>query len=271
MSLTKIVSIVLFVVSIALAVYLWHSISETIKQQESIKVTEALITEKLEVIREAQKVFREQHGRYTSNWDSLINFIQTAEVPITVRTETIIPLSYGRDSIQVKIDTLGFVPAKDRIFKKTTTINAADDGTFLGFGAQVGDEVVKLAKSYSLRRESNNRVEDFVFLDKGTISGLANVKPGDKITKGQYLITVWDYQFDPNLDVSKLSEVPGSDGKEFGIFTGKIDRNGLLVDVIHVWDPDPINPNRRATNEAKNRQPLQFGSKTDVNTAGNWE
>jgi biotin carboxyl carrier protein len=271
MNLTKIVSIVLLLIAVALAGYLWDSISDTIKQQQSIKVIEGQITEKLEVIREAQKAFREQYGRYTSNWDSLINFIQTAEVPITVRTETIIPLSYGRDSIRVEIDTLGFVPAKDRIFKKTTTINAADDGTFLGFAVKVGDEVVKNAKSYSLRRESNNRVEDFVFLDKGTISGLANVKPGDKVTKGQYLITLWDYQFDPNIDISRLAEVPGSDGKKFGIYTGKIDRNGVLVDVIHVWDPDPINPARRPTNEARNRQPLQFGSKTDVNTSGNWE
>lgn len=271
MNLTKIVSIVLFLVAAALAGYLWNSIRSMIKHQESIKITEKQITDKLQVIREAQKVFREQHGRYTSDWDSLINFVQYAEVPITVRTETIIPLSYGRDSIHVQIDTLGFVSAKDRIFKKTTTINAADDGTFLGFAVNVGDEVVKQAKSYSLRRESNNRVEDFVFLDKGTISGLANIKPGDKVTKGQYLITLWDYQFDPNLDIASLNIVPGSDGKEFGIFTGKIDRNGILVDVIHVWDPDPVNPARKATNEARNRQPLQFGSKTDVNTSGNWE
>src|SRR5690606_30546986 len=270
MNVTKIVSIVLLLVAIALAGYLWNSISTTIKEQESIKVTEAQITAKLAVIREAEKVFREQHGRYTSNWDSLINFIQTAQVPITVRTETIIPLSYGRDSIRVQIDTLGFVPAKDRIFKKTTTINSADDGTFLGFGAKVGDEVFKGGKSYSLRRESNGRVEDFAFLEKGTISDLAKVNPGDKVTKGQYLITLWDWQFDPNMDISQLNIVPGS-GKEFGIYTGKIDRNGLLVDVIHVWDPAPINPNRRPSNEARNRQPLQFGARTDVNTSGNWE
>lgn len=271
MSLTKIISIVLFVISIALAVYLWKSISSTIEFQESIALTEKQITNKLEVIREAEKVFLEQHGRYTSNWDSLISFIQYGEVPITVRTETIIPLSYGRDSIRVDIDTLGYVPAKDRIFKKTTTINSADDGTFLGFGPKVGDRVVKLSKSYSIRRASNGRVEDFVFLESGIISGLANIQPGDPVNKGQYLITLWDYQFDPNLDVATLNEVPGSDGKEFGIYTGKIDRNGVLVNVIHVWDPAPVNPARRASNEARNRQPLQFGSKTDVNTSGNWE
>lgn len=271
MSITKIVSIVLLVISIALAAYLWHSIRSTIEFQESIAQTEDQITEKLEVIREAEKVYLEQHGHYTSSWDSLISFIQYAEVPITVRTETVIPLSYGRDSIRVDIDTLGYVSAKDRIFRKTTSINSADDGTFMGFGANVGDKVLKLSKSYSIRRSSNGRVEDFVFLDAGTISGLANVQPGDQITKGQYLITLWNYQFDPSMDVATLNQVPGSDGKEFGIFTGKVDRNGIPVNVIHVWDPAPINPARRASNEAINRQPLQFGSKTDVNTSGNWE
>jgi len=271
MNLTKIISIVLFVISIALAAYLWNSIRSTIKFQESIAATELEITEKLEVIREAEKVFLEQNGRYTSNWDSLISFIQNAEVPITVRRETIIPLSYGRDSIRVQIDTLGYVSAKDRIFRKTTTINNSDDGTFLGFGAKVGDRVIKLSKSYSLRRASNGRLEDFVFLEAGTISSQADLQPGDQVSKGQYLITLWDYHFDPSMDIARLSEVPGSEGKEFGIFTGKVDRNGTLVNVIHVWDPAPVNPARRASNEAINRQPLQFGSKTDVKTSGNWE
>lgn len=271
MSLTKIISIVLFVISIALAAYLWTSIKSTIDFQESISLTEKQITEKLEVIREAEKVFLEQNGHYTSNWDSLISFIQYAEVPITVRTERVIPLTYGRDSIQVTIDTLGYVSAKDRIFRKTITINSADDGIFLGFGPKVGDRVLKLSKSYSIRRTSNGRNEDFVFLEAGTISGLADIQPGDQVTKGQYLISLWDYQFNPSMDVARLNEIPGAEGKEFGIFTGKVDRNGVLVNVIHVWDPAPVNPARRASNEAKNRQPLQFGSKTDVNTGGNWE
>jgi hypothetical protein len=270
MNLTKIISAVLLVISVALAGYLWYSIKSTIDFRDSIAATETQIVEKLRVIREAEKVFLEQHGRYTSNWDSLINFIQTGEVPITVRTETIIPLSYGQDSIHVKIDTIGVVSAKDKIFKKTYTINAADDGTFLGFFAKEGDEVVRNAKSYRLQRASNNRIDEFTFLEKGTVSSLANIKEGDQVTKGAFLIAIEDYQFNPDLDVATLKQVPGS-GKDFQIFTDKLDRNGVPVNVIHVWDPQPINPDRRESNEAENRKPLQFGSKTDVKTTGNWE
>jgi len=270
MNLTKIISIVLFAVSLALAFYLWYSINSTIEFRKSIASTEKQIVEKLSIIREAEKVFLEQNGRYTSNWDSLINFIQTGEVPITVRTETIIPLSYGKDSIQVKVDTIGMVSAKDKIFKKTYAINAADNGVFMGFAVKEGDEVVKGAKSYKLQRATTGKVDEFSFIEKGKVSSLAKINSGDEITKGAYLITIEDYQFNPNIDVAKIKEVPGS-GKTFEIFTDKLDRNGVPVNVIHVWDPQPINPDRKESNEALNRKPLQFGSKADVKTAGNWE
>lgn len=270
MSLTKILSIVLFVISLALAYYLYNSINSTIEFRARIASTERQIIDKLGVIREAQKVFLEQNGRYTSNWDSLINFIETAELPITVKTETIIPLSYGVDSIHVKIDTIGTISAKDKIFKKTHVVNAADNGTFLGFFRKEGEYVVKGAKSYRLKRVNNDKVDELTFLENGTISSLTDIKSGDKVRKGQTLITFWDYQLNPDVDIKNLSKIPGS-GKNFEIFVSKIDRSGIPVWIIEVRDPAPINPERREDNEAKNRKPLRFGSRGDVTTAGNWE
>ncbi len=270
MNLTRILSIVLFIISLALAYYLYNSIHSTIKFRENITLTERQITDKLAVIREAQKVFLEANGRYTANWDSLIRFIETAQLPIIVKTETIIPKSYGVDSIHIKIDTIGTVSARDKIFKKTYTVNAADNGTLLGFLKNEGDYVVKGTKSYRLRRDNSERVEEFSFLDKGTISTLAKVKSGDKVRKGQNLISLWDYQLNPDVDIKNLGTVPGT-GKPFDIYVGQIDRSGIKVWVIEVKDPAPINPDRKEDNEAKNRKPLRFGSRTDVTTAGNWE
>lgn len=270
MNLTKILTIVLFLASIGLGAYLFFSIRSTITEREAIAGTEQQVIEKLSVIREAEKAYLEQYGEYTANWDSLKHFIETGIVPITVRKETIIPLSYGKDSIQVRIDTIDRVPAKERIFKKTHAINAAEDGIFLGFMVENGAQVVKGQKSYRMKKASREKVDEYVFLDAGTVSSIAPVKEGDQIDKGDNLITFWNYQLNPNTDIKTLNIAPGSN-KEFQISVDKIDRNGILVDVIHVMDPDPVNPARKTTNEAKNRQPLQFGSKNDVSTAGNWE
>ena len=84
------------------------------------------------------------------------------------------------------------------------------------------------------------------------------------------LINFSDYVFNPNTDLTKMGQVPGSD-KTFTIFVGKVDKGGIMVDVIEVIDPAPINPSRRESNDQKTRKPLRFGSKTDVATAGNWE
>ena len=270
MNLTKILSIVLFAISLALAYYLYYSINSTIVFREKIATTESQIIDKLGVIREAQKVFLEANGRYTSNWDSLINFIETAVLPITVKRETIIPLSYGVDSVKVDIDTIGTISARDKIFKKTYVVNAADNGTFLGYFKKEGDYVVKGTKSYKMKRPANDSPDELTFLEKGTISSLTKLNVGDPIRKGQTLITFWDYQHNPNVDVKTLNIVPGS-GKQFDIFVSKIDRSGIPVWVIEVRDPAPINPERKEENEAKNRKPLRFGSRTDVTTAGNWE
>ncbi len=271
MNLTKILTYALFIVSLGLAYYLYSNINSTIEFQESIADTEKQIIDKLQIIREAEKAFLEQHGKYTSSWDTLINFIENGVVPITQRTETIIPLSYGKDSIHVKIDTLGSISVKDKIFKKTYTITAADNGTFMGFDTKLGAYVVKTASAYRIKKTGKDQTEQLKFIDKGTVNYMAEVKPGDHVRKGQLLISIWDYALNPKVNIKTLADIPGSNGKQFNIFTGKIERNNVKVNVIEVVDPAPINPERRASNEAKNRKPLGFGDRNDVSTIGNWE
>jgi hypothetical protein len=270
MNLTKILSVVLFVASIGLAYYLYDNIQSTIEFKESILATEKQITDKLAIIREAEKVFLEQNGRYTSNWDSLINFIEHGKVPVVVRTEKITQLSYGEEKVEVHFDTISFMPAKDKIFKKTYAINATAEGAFAGFVIKEGDFVVKGSDSYKIKESGKNQVTTFQFNEQGTVTSLAKINVGDAVVKGQNVVTLWDYILNPAVDIKTLSIVPGSD-KPFGIFVGKIERSGVKVSVIEVKDLNPINPERKASNEAKNRQPLGFGSKLDVGTSGNWE
>ncbi len=271
MNLTRILSIVFFAISIGLAYFLYDSINSTIEFKESIITTEKQITDKLAVIREAEKVYLEQFGHYTANWDSLINFIETGSVPITLRTEKITQLSYGEEKVDVQIDTIGFMPAKDRIFKKTATINTSTDGILYGVVAKEGDFVVKGAPAYRMKAEGRDKVEVYNFTEQGTITSVAKIASGTAVKKGTNLYNLWDYVLNPAVDIKSLATVPGSNGKMFDIFVGKIDRNNAKISVIEVRDPSPINPERKASNEAKNRQPLHFGSRVDVGTGGNWE
>lgn len=269
MNLNRILTIVLLAVSAYFAYRLYRGVQGTIEERELIKTTEDAVITRLKLIREAEIVFQEANRRYTSNWDSLINFIENGRVPNIQRREEIKQVGYGQEEIKVFFDTLGFTPAKDKIFKKSFTLNAADNGIFMGFKVKEGDRVIKNQKAYLIKIDG--KVQDPPFQDQGVITKLGNFASGDEVKKGDVMVNFWDYTFDPNIDLKKLAEVPGGDGYKFEISVGKVDKNGVLVQVIEVKDPKPINPARKESNEAKNRKPLHFGSKTDVTTSGNWE
>lgn len=270
MNLNKIIAFVLLAVSLFLAYFLYNSVDSTIKEREAIATTEAQIIDKLNIIREAEKVYLEQHGKYTSSWDTLVNFIETGVVPIIEKKETIIPKGYGQEEVIVKIDTIGEISARDKIFKKNFTVSAADNGEIRGILVKTGDLVVKGAKSYRMKKDGVDKVDEYPFMDHGTVTQVADLKPGDHVSKGQMILSFTKVQYNDKIDIKTLKMVPGSD-KEFDIFTDVLDRNGIKVAVIEVKDPAPINPERKESNEAKNRKPLRFGSRNDVNTSGNWE
>jgi pyruvate carboxylase len=271
MNLNKIIAFVLLAVSISLALYLYNSIDSTIEERKAIASTEAQVIDKLNIIREAEKAYLEQFGKYTSSWDTLINFIENGKVPIIEKKETIIPKGYGVEEVIVKIDTIGEVAAKDQIFKKNYTITAAENGELREVFVKAGDQVVKGSKSYRMKKDNSDKTDELSFLEAGTITSVTDKKVGDRLSKGDLLISFWNYVLNPDVDIKTLGDVPGSEGKKFDIYTGFIERGGLKISVIEVKDPAPINPERNEKNETKNRKPLRFGSRLDVSTAGNWE
>jgi len=191
MNITKILTIVFYLVSIGLAYFLVNGIAHDIKQEKIINAEEAKVINKLMQIRDAELAYQTVNGAFTSDWNKLVSFVDTGVLYITERKETIIRLDYGADSVYVEIDTLGSVAVKDSLFSS-------------------------------------------------------------------------------DFEVDRLPYVPDSD-KQFKVWADKINKSGVMVDVIEVVDPDPIDPTRNEENEIKNRKPLRFGSRTDVTTAGNWE
>ena len=116
MNKIKTISIVLLIISLFLGGYLIFSIKSDIDEKERIAQVEKKIQDKLMLIRKAQIGYQAVNGKYTDNWDTLATFIDHGLFYITERTEFIIPLSYGADSIYVKIDTLGTLPVVDSLF-----------------------------------------------------------------------------------------------------------------------------------------------------------
>lgn len=197
MSKTKIISSVMLVVWVALAAFLIYSIKSSIDEKERIASAEALIIDQLKMIREAEIAYLAVNGQYTSDWDKLISFIDSGSFFLTEKSETIITLPYGKDSIVVEIDTLGMVPVLDSLFTKKK----------------------------------------------------------------------W-----PRFNLSTLAYVPGVEpATKFDVWADKITKAGVLVNVIEVKNPSPIDPNRDEESDYNTRKPLRFGSRTTVTTAGNWE
>ncbi len=118
MSKTKIISLVMLVVWVCLAVFLVYSIKSSIDEKKRIASAEARIIEQLKMIRDAETAYMQVNGQYTSDWDKLIAFIDTGSFYLTERSETIITLPYGKDSIVVDIDTLGTRLVMDSLFSQ---------------------------------------------------------------------------------------------------------------------------------------------------------
>lgn len=116
MTPTRILSIALFIVALGLAYYLFDSIKFKIDEEERITKIEERIIEKLKMIRDAEIAYQAVNGRYTSDWDKLMAFVDTGSLYNISRQERVIMLDYGADSTVVTYDTLGTVSVRDSIF-----------------------------------------------------------------------------------------------------------------------------------------------------------
>jgi len=269
---TRHYSILTMIVALALGYFLINSIKGAIDEETRINQSEAITIKKLMLIREAEKAYQTMYGRYTSSWDTLINFIEYGQFPITKRTEHVIQLAYGADSSVVTIDTLEIVSVRKYIFEQNYSVYAAGDGIFGKYFVIPGQYVVKGEKIYSMINKINGKKVNQVAQESGRVHSIIAKEEGSELGKGELLFNLTEELFDPDTDISQLPYIPFSNPPvKFEIFAERIERNHLLVNVIEVRDINPINPQRNEENEANNRKPLRFGSRTEITIAGNWE
>lgn len=113
-----------------------------------------------------------------------------------------------------------------------------------------------------------SRIEHIITLDYGADSVYVEIDTLGTVGVRDSLFSPAKY---PDFDLATFSLVPGYSDVEFEMWADKIEKSNVKVDVVEVWNPKPVNPKRDKDNEARTKQPLRFGSRTSITTAGNWE
>lgn len=107
-----ILQIVLIVISLLLAFFIYNGIQDPIKFKQELKHRREVVVKKLKDIREAQVAYRNVNGKYTSSFDTLIDFIVNGKIPIIKLTadpnDTTLTVMF--------VDTVGYVSVMDSIF-----------------------------------------------------------------------------------------------------------------------------------------------------------
>lgn len=180
------IQVVLWIASIFFAYKIYDAISGPIRFNQVKNERYARVINRMKDIRTAQIAHKDVKGSYANNFDSLVKFIDEGIFTLTEKRDSSY-LEYDRtyriDMLRevVVIDTLGFVPVKDSLFKKTDRykkmayipINGVQDSMFKikskvinknGYNVPVFE--VKVAKNIILFDQN----EDFVKQENETVS-----------------------------------------------------------------------------------------------------
>ena len=120
--LSILINILLFAVIVFLAWQVVKSIQAPIKFNTEQKARETQVVERLIDIRNAEVLYKNAYNKYSDNFDSLIAFCQTAEIPIV----KIVPDPTDTTFTRTINDTLGFVKVMDSIRAGRDNFNIND-------------------------------------------------------------------------------------------------------------------------------------------------
>ena len=117
-----ILQIVLWIVCIGLGFLIYRSVTGPIEFKKVKQARFATVISSLKDIRNSQEAYKSVNGNFASDFKSLIAFVDTGQYTITQQRDSSymeFDKTYGIDLLRevTIIDTLGFVPVKDSIFR----------------------------------------------------------------------------------------------------------------------------------------------------------
>ena len=114
-----IINIVLTAVVVFLAIKVIQSIKAPIDFGNEKSLREAQVVQRLKDIRDAEIQYKQAYNKYTSDFDSLIDFCENHEIPIVM----IVPDPEDTTFTKTINDTLGYVKVLDSLFGKRAQFN----------------------------------------------------------------------------------------------------------------------------------------------------
>jgi len=122
-----VIQLLLWIVIGVLGYLTFNAVYEPIEFNKVKEARYQKVIDKLKDIRKAQLAHKQVTGVFAGDFDNLIKFIDTAEYTVTQRRDTTVldeeyKKTYGVDQYKSKtiVDTLGYVPVKDSIFKNSS-------------------------------------------------------------------------------------------------------------------------------------------------------
>ena len=118
----KILRILLWIPVAFLAYTVYSSVMDPIKfgEEKQTRYTDAIGN--LIDVRKSEIAYKSINGKFTNNWDKLVEFVDSAQFTLVSRRDTsymAYDKVYRMDRLQeeIIIDTLGFISVKDSLFK----------------------------------------------------------------------------------------------------------------------------------------------------------
>jgi type II secretory pathway pseudopilin PulG len=109
----NIIKIVLLVVILVLAYLVYESLMKPVRFNNEVTARNKTVIQNLMDIRLAQITYKTINGRFTTSFDTLIDFLKKGEIPVV----KIIPDPTDTTFTRTIRDTLGYIPVIDSLFK----------------------------------------------------------------------------------------------------------------------------------------------------------
>jgi len=108
-----VIQIILVALIIFLGYEVYESIMEPVRLNKEMKKREKVVVQRMKDLRKAELLYKQLNGVYIDDWDSLVQFIDTAEIPVV----KIVPDPNDTTYTKTIRDTVGYQKVYNDIFK----------------------------------------------------------------------------------------------------------------------------------------------------------